>query len=58
MKFVVVKDNLVTMEVLLATTKVVLNSRIVVVIVSQLATTLCMVVRKITTKKSLWSLYF
>jgi uncharacterized protein YggT (Ycf19 family) len=46
----VVKDILMTMRVLLATTKVVDNSLIVVVIVLQLATTPCAVVIKITTK--------
>jgi uncharacterized protein YggT (Ycf19 family) len=54
----VVKDILMTMRVLLATTKVVDNSRIVVVIVLQLATTPCAVVTKITTKQILWSLNF
>jgi hypothetical protein len=55
---VVVKDTLMTMGVLLATTKVVVNSRIVVVVVLQLAMTPCVVVKKITTKHILWSLYF
>jgi hypothetical protein len=44
--FVVVKDIEMTMRVLLATVKVVVNSRIVVVIFSQLATTPCAVVKK------------
>jgi hypothetical protein len=56
--FVVVKDTWVTKRLLLATTKVVVQVRIMVVVVSQLATTLCMVVRKITTKSLLWSLNF
>jgi hypothetical protein len=55
---VVAKDTLMTMGVLLATTKVVVNSRIVVVVVLQLAATPCVVVKKITTKHILWSLYF
>jgi hypothetical protein len=44
--FVVVKDTLMSMRVLLATAEVVFNNRIVVVVFSQLATTPCVVVKK------------
>jgi hypothetical protein len=55
---VVVKDTWGDRGLLLATTKLVAKIRFVVVVVSQLATTLCMVIRKITTKYFLWSLNF
>jgi membrane-associated PAP2 superfamily phosphatase len=55
---VVVKDTPIAMGVLLATTKLVAKGKIVVVVVLQLATTLCVVVKKITTKQILWLLNF
>jgi hypothetical protein len=56
--FVVIKDTWGDRGLLLATTKLVVKIRSVVIVVSQLATTLCMVVRKITAKSFLWSLNF
>jgi hypothetical protein len=55
---VVVKDTWGDRGLLLATTKMVVKIRFVVVVVSQLATTLCMVVRKIKTKSFVWSVKF
>jgi hypothetical protein len=56
--YVVVKDTLMAISVLLATIEVVANSRIMVVVDLLLATTPCVVVRKITTKQIVLSLYF
>jgi hypothetical protein len=54
----VVKDTSMIMWELLAAIEVVTNSTTVVAVVSQLATTPCAVVKKITTNHILWSLYF
>jgi hypothetical protein len=52
------KKNWSIMWELLPTIEVVANSTIVVVVVSQLVTTPCAVVKKIMTNHILWSLYF
>jgi hypothetical protein len=57
-KKLVVKDTSMIMWELLATIEVVANSTTMVVVVSQLVTTPCAVVKKITTSHILWSLYF
>jgi hypothetical protein len=57
-KWLLMQKNWSIMWELLPTIEVVANSTIVVVVVSQLATTPCAVVKKITTNHILWSLYF
>jgi hypothetical protein len=46
------------MEIILVTTKLVVDYRIVVVVVFKLITTYHFVVKEITTNQSIWSLYF
>jgi hypothetical protein len=48
----------VTIKIFLTMTKVVVNTTIVVAVSSYLTTTHLFVVRKITTNKLMWSLYF
>jgi hypothetical protein len=52
------KASIVTMKIFLTMRKVVANIKLVVVVSSQLTTTHHLVVRKITTNKSVWSLNF